>query len=106
MVTIEDRSNQRAMRAGALRDEMVKTESIGSRAIERSGASNLNEAIDKNPGVAVQVECSICNARNVLLNNMPGRYTTLLIDGIPIFSSVSSAYGLDSTGVYRKRSTS
>lgn len=37
--------------------------------------------------------------RNVVLNNLPGRFTTLLIDGIPIFSSVSSAYGLDSVSL-------
>ena len=93
-------SNQGSMRPGALRSDIVKTESIGARAIERAGATNINEALDKNPGIAVQVECSVCNVRNVLLNNLPGRYTTLLIDGIPIFSSVSSAYGLDSVSVW------
>ena len=93
-------SNQGSMRPGALRDEIVKTESISEKAITRSGATNINEALDKNPGISVQVECSICNVRNVLLNNLPGRYTTLMIDGIPIFSSVSSAYGLDSVSVY------
>ena len=93
-------SNQGNMRPGALRNEIVKTESIGARAIERAGATNINEALDKNPGIAVQVECSVCNVRNVLLNNLPGRYTTLMIDGIPIFSSVSSAYGLDSVSVW------
>ena len=97
-VTVQ--SNQGAMRAGALRDELVRTESLSERAIERSGATNINEALDKNPGISVQVECSICNVRNVLLNNLPGRYTTLMIDGVPIFSSVSSAYGLDSVSVY------
>lgn len=99
-VTISGKSNQGAMRPGALRDDLVKTETIGEKAIERSGATNVNEALDKNPGIAVQVECSICNVRNVLLNNLPGRYTTLMIDGVPIFSSVSSAYGLDSVSVY------
>jgi outer membrane receptor for ferrienterochelin and colicins len=99
-ITIESRGNQGSMRAGALRDDIVRTESIGARAIERSGATNVNEAVDKQPGIAVQVECSICNVRNVLLNNLPGRYTTLLIDGIPIYSSVSSAYGLDSVSTY------
>ncbi|MDR2873131.1 MAG: TonB-dependent receptor [Xanthomonadaceae bacterium] len=94
------RSNQGAMRAGALRDEIVKTETIDARAIERSGATNINEALDNNPGIAVQLECSICNVRNVLLNNLPGRYTTLMVDGVPIFSSVSSAYGLDSVSVH------
>ncbi|MET3493537.1 TonB-dependent receptor plug domain-containing protein [Variovorax boronicumulans] len=98
-VTIDARTNQGSMRPGALSDELVRTESISARSIERSGATNINEAVDKQPGIAVQVECSICNVRNVLLNNLPGRYTTLLIDGIPIYSSVSSAYGLDSVSV-------
>jgi outer membrane receptor for ferrienterochelin and colicins len=87
-------------RPGALRNDIVQTESFGERAIERLGATNINEALDKNPGIAVQLECAICNVRNVLLNNLPGRYTTLLIDGVPIYSSVSSAYGLDSVSVW------
>ncbi|MFY9512786.1 MAG: TonB-dependent receptor [Rubrivivax sp.] len=99
-ITITGKSNQGDMRKGALREVLVKTESISERAIERSGATNLTEALGKDPGIAVQVECSICNVRNVLLNNLPGRYTTLMIDGVPIFSSVSSAYGLDSVSVY------
>lgn len=82
-----------------LRDEIVATESVGAREVERTGATMLTEALDKRPGIAMQVECSICNVRNVVLNNLPGRYTTLMIDGIPIFSSVSTAYGLDSVSL-------
>jgi outer membrane receptor for ferrienterochelin and colicins len=99
-ITVTGKSNQGDMRPGALRDDIVKTESISAKAIERSGATHVNEAVNNNPGISVQLECSICNVRNVLLNNLPGRYTTLLIDGVPIFSSVSSAYGLDSVSVY------
>lgn len=84
---------------GALRDEIIKTESVTSRDIERSNAGNVPEALDKRPGVSLQVECSVCNTRNINLNNMPGRFTTLLIDGIPLYSSVSNAYGLDSVNV-------
>ncbi len=84
---------------GSLRDEIIKTESVDAKAIERSNASNITEALDKRPGISVQVECSVCNVRNISLNNMPGRFTTLLIDGIPLYSSVSSAYGLDSVNV-------
>ena len=98
--TVTVQSNHGSMRPGALRDDLVKTESFNEKAIERSGATNINEALDNHPGIAVQVECSICNVRNVLLNNLPGRYTTLMIDGVPIFSSVSSAYGLDSVSVF------
>lgn len=82
-----------------LRDEIITTESFSARDIEKSGATTLTEVLDKRPGISVQTECSICNVRNVVLNNLPGRYTTLLIDGIPIFSSVSSAYGLDSVSL-------
>jgi outer membrane receptor for ferrienterochelin and colicins len=84
---------------GALRDEIIKTESVTQRDIERSNADNLTEALDKRPGISVQVECSVCNVRNVTLNNLPGRFTTVLIDGIPLYSSVSNAYGLDSVNV-------
>lgn len=82
-----------------LRDEIIATESLGARELEKTGATMLTEALDKRPGISTQVECSICNVRNVVLNNLPGRYTTLLIDGIPIFSSVSTAYGLDSVSL-------
>lgn len=97
-VLITDRAGKLAP-AGGLRDELVKTESISARAIEKSNAGNITEAVDKRPGVSVQLECSVCNARNISLNNMPGRFTTLLLDGIPLYSSVSSSYGLDSVNV-------
>jgi outer membrane receptor for ferrienterochelin and colicins len=92
-------TGQRPALKPKLRDDIIATETITPAQIQKVGASNINEAIDKNPGISIQTECSICNVRNVLLNNLPGRFTTLLIDGVPIYSSVSSAYGLDSVGV-------
>ena len=53
-VTITGKTNQGSMRPGALRDDIVKTETISEKAIERSGATNINEALDKNPGISVQ----------------------------------------------------
>lgn len=88
-----------ATQQGALRDDIVKTETINAREIEKSGATNLTELMAHRPGVDVQIECSVCNARNITLNNLPGRFTTLLLDGVPIFSSVSNAYGLDMMGL-------
>lgn len=82
-----------------LRDQVAPVESCSIEEATKVGATNINEALDKRPGVAVQVECSICNARFISLNNLPGRYTTLLIDGVPLFSAVSQAYGLDSVGL-------
>jgi len=82
-----------------LRDEIITTESVTEKDFRKTNAATLNEAIDNKPGVSVQTECSICNVRNVTLNNLPGRFTTIMIDGVPIFSSVSSAYGLDMIGI-------
>lgn len=88
-----------ATQQGALRDEIVTTESINAQEIAKTGATNLTELMAHRPGIDVQVECSVCNVRNITLNNLPGRFTTLLLDGVPIFSSVSNAYGLDMVGV-------
>jgi outer membrane receptor for ferrienterochelin and colicins len=86
-------------RPGALRDELIKTESISAQEISQSGATNLTELMANRPGIDVQVECSVCNSRNITLNNLPGRFTTVMVDGVPIFSSVSNAYGLDMIGL-------
>jgi len=88
-----------ATQQGALRDEIVRTDSINAQEIEKTGATNLTELMSHRPGVDVQVECSVCNVRNITLNNLPGRFTTLMLDGVPIFSSVSNAYGLDMIGL-------
>jgi outer membrane receptor for ferrienterochelin and colicins len=93
-------TGQRTMRVGALDETtIVKTEVFDLKAVDNVHAVNINDVLDKHPGISVQNECSICNVRNITLNNLPGRFTTLLIDGIPLFSSLSSAYGLDSVNV-------
>lgn len=88
-----------ATQPGALRDDIIKTETINALEMQRSGATNLPELMASRPGIDVQVECSVCNVRNITLNNLPGRFTTLMLDGVPIFSSVSNAYGLDMIGL-------
>jgi outer membrane receptor for ferrienterochelin and colicins len=88
-----------ATQQGALRDDVVATESINAAEIAKTGATNLTELMAHRPGIDVQVECSVCNVRNITLNNLPGRFTTLMLDGVPIFSSVSNSYGLDMVGL-------
>ncbi|PWB58872.1 MAG: TonB-dependent receptor [Nitrosomonadales bacterium] len=97
--TVEVKGAPQGKLQAKLRDEIIKTESISEADIRKTNAATLNEAVDNNPGVSVQTECSICNVRNITLNNLPGRFTTVMIDGVPIFSSVSSAYGLDMIGI-------
>ncbi len=78
-----------------IHDEVVRTEQIGQAEITASGAVNITEATEHKVGIDTQNECSICNARNISLNNIPGRFTTIMLDGIPLYSSASSVYGLE-----------
>jgi len=84
---------------GALRADIVRTESVSADEMEKIGATSLIDALTHRPGIDIQVECSVCNVRSITLDNLPGRFTTLTLDGVPIFSPVSNAYGLDMLGV-------
>ena len=45
-------------------------------------------------GVQPQINCSVCNTGDIHINGMEGPYTMVLIDGMPIVSSLSTVYGL------------
>ncbi len=74
-------------------DTPVLTELIPAEQIEAKGAVCLIDALTYEPGVRVDNMCSICNTTGVKLAGMPGRYTSLLIDGVPIYSSLGQTYG-------------
>lgn len=75
-----------------LKDAPVRTEVVTSHEIERRNPVNFMEAVSSINGVEQQIECSICNASNISLQGMPGRYTQVLINGMPQFSSLGQMY--------------
>jgi len=76
-----------------IKDVPVKVEVIPKARIEAKGAVNLAQALHGEVGIKVDNQCSICNTTSVRLSGMPGRYTLLLVDGIPMFSSLGTTYG-------------
>ncbi len=76
-----------------VKDVPVKTEVVPKRRIEAKGAVNLAQALKGEVGIKVDNQCSLCSTTSVRLSGMPGRYTLLLIDGIPMFSSLGTTYG-------------
>lgn len=76
-----------------VKDTPVKVEVISKARIEAKGAANVAQALQGEVGIRVSSECSICNATTVKLSGLPGRYTLLLIDGVPMFSSLGTTYG-------------
>lgn len=52
------------------------------------------EALQLVNGVRPQLNCNVCNTGDIHMNGLEGPYTLILIDGMPIISSLASVYGL------------
>lgn len=73
----------------------VKVQVVGREKIERKKAANLADTLDGTSGVRVESDCQNCGFTQVRLNGLEGRYTQILIDGNPVFSSLAGVYGLE-----------
>lgn len=57
-------------------------------------SSNLFESLGMINGVQPTLNCNVCNTGDIHINGMEGPYTLILIDGMPIVSSLSTVYGM------------
>ncbi|MFH1945817.1 MAG: TonB-dependent receptor plug domain-containing protein, partial [Acidobacteriota bacterium] len=73
----------------------VKTQVISARQIDQKQATQLAEAIALTTGVRVENNCQNCNFTQVRINGMEGKYSQILIDNSPLFSSMIGVYGLE-----------
>jgi outer membrane receptor for ferrienterochelin and colicins len=62
--------------------------------LKKNPTSNIFEALQNINGVRPQLNCNICNTGDIHINGLEGPYTMVLIDGMPIVSSLSTVYGL------------
>ncbi len=67
---------------------------ISSKLFQRNATSNVLDALYQVNGINPQVNCNMCNTSDIGINGMPGPYSMVLIDGMPIVSSLSTVYGL------------
>jgi outer membrane receptor for ferrienterochelin and colicins len=61
---------------------------------KKNPTPNIYEALQNVNGVRPQLNCNICNTGDIHINGLEGPYTMILIDGMPIVSSLSTVYGL------------
>ena len=61
---------------------------------KKNPTPNIFEALQNVNGVRPQLNCNICNTGDIHINGLEGPYTMVLIDGMPIVSSLSTVYGL------------
>ena len=60
----------------------------------KTWAPSLMESVNMINGVQPQLNCNVCSAGDIHINGLEGAYTMILIDGMPIVSSLSTVYGL------------
>jgi len=61
---------------------------------KKNPTPNIFDALQSVNGVRPQLNCNVCNTGDIHINGLEGPYTMVLIDGMPIVSSLSTVYGL------------
>lgn len=61
---------------------------------KKNPTPSVFEALQNVNGVRPQLNCNVCNTGDIHINGLEGPYTMVLIDGMPIVSSLSTVYGL------------
>lgn len=72
----------------------VSVEIYTPKFFQKNPTPSLLDAVAMINGVRPQINCSVCNTGDIHMNGMEGPYTMVLIDGMPIVSSLSTVYGL------------
>lgn len=72
----------------------VAVEIYSQKFFQKNPTPNIFEAISMVNGIKPQLNCSVCNTGDIHINGLEGPYTMILIDGMPIVSSLSTVYGL------------
>ncbi len=93
-----DKQMQEIVVSGTLRSitksaSPIPVESYPARFFKRTATNNLFDALSMVNGVQPQITCNVCNTGAIQINGLDGPYTMVLIDGMPIVSSLSSVYG-------------
>ena len=61
---------------------------------KKNPTPTIFDALQNINGVRPQLNCNVCNTGDIHINGLEGPYTMVLIDGMPIVSSLATVYGL------------
>lgn len=82
------------MRAVVRSASPVPVEVYSSQFFRKNPTPSLFDALQLVNGVRPQLNCNVCNTGDIHINGLEGPYTMVLIDGMPIVSSLATVYGL------------
>jgi outer membrane receptor for ferrienterochelin and colicins len=93
-LTIEDVVITGTLKAVSRTESPVPVEVYTPTYFKKNPTPNIFEALQNINGVRPQLNCNVCNTGDIHINGLEGPYTMVLIDGMPIVSSLSTVYGL------------
>ncbi len=76
-------------------DVPVKTNIIKRDKIDNVKADSLADACNFTTGLRVENNCQNCNFTQLRINGLDGKYSSILLDGLPVFSSLAGVYMLE-----------
>ncbi len=82
------------MKEVSKKESTVNIEVYSPQFFKKNPSPSVFDALQNINGVRPQLNCAICNTGDIHINGLEGSYTMILIDGMPIVSSLSSVYGL------------
>ncbi len=82
------------MKAVSRLESPVPVEVYSPAFFKKNPTPNIYESLQNINGIRPQLNCQVCNTGDIHINGLEGPYTMILIDGMPIVSSLSSVYGL------------
>lgn len=83
------------LKASFVKVSPIKVEVLSEAFLKKTPTNNIMEIIETVNGVQKQVNCGVCGTSDIHINGMEGPYSLILIDGMPIMSSLSTVYGLN-----------
>ncbi|MGP8216387.1 MAG: TonB-dependent receptor [Bacteroidia bacterium] len=94
MVTISTirRENERM---GQLSEAVHPTTVVTPEEMFMKNANTFTQAVSFEPGVCVLTGCSSCGFKQIQINGLGATQTTLLVDGLPLYTEVTNFYGVD-----------
>ncbi len=72
----------------------VSVDIISPKFLFKNPTPSIFDALQNVNGVRPQINCNVCSTGDIHINGLEGPYTMVLIDGMPIVSSLSTVYGL------------
>jgi outer membrane receptor for ferrienterochelin and colicins len=92
--TLEEVVVSGTMKAVKRLESTIPVEVYSKTFLKKNPTPNVFEALQNVNGVRPQMNCGVCNTGDIHINGLEGPYTSILVDGMPVVSSLSTVYGL------------